>query len=165
MTILVIRITMNLGSLFRRAFSSVCLLSDRSHSSTLRMYCAGYKGPDVLTFPFLSCCLVTLAGHLERRASLPAAYMEIPQAEGRRGGRFLFGNILIFSSLPRKPFPRQSSRAVVAFPTTAVTSHRAQNSRHMCGHLSVCVSIQYRHLCVLRPLLASLSQSAHSDVC
>lgn len=163
MTILVIRITMNLGSLFRWAFSSACLPSDRSHSSTPRMYCVGYKGPDVLTFPFLSLSLFNYFSCPFIKAGIFSLRLHgDTSGEGERGGRFLFWNILISSSLPWKPFCCQSSRAVVAFSTTTDTSHTEHKTAGACVGIwvcvCVCVSVQYRHLCVLRPLSASLSQ-------
>lgn len=142
MTILVIRITMNLGSLFRWAFSSARLLSDRSHSSTPRMYCVGYKGPDVLTFPFLSLSLFNYFSCPFIKACIFSLRLR-RQLRWRGKGREI--SILkhfdfLLPSMETILLSIQPCCGCIFYHHWHLT-HRAQNSRSMCGHLSVCVCV------------------------
>lgn len=120
------------------------------------MHCGGIQRSwcAYFSFPFTTACLIILATHLWRLASFLSAHMETPEFYGG-GEKFLFSNVLIFL-LPfcgkgTSPLSNQSWLHLLA-PLT----HCAKQREHVWA--SECVSVQYRHLCVLHPLSASLCQ-------
>lgn len=116
------RITVDIGMLFSWAFSTACLLR-------MGMYCAEYKGPDLLLFLFFCYhCSVILTVNCEVHHLFP-----LPM----RGQTFWFP----------PPFCYQWH-----------LTHRAQNSRSVRRQSSVCVRTVQAPLCPLPPLSLSLPQ-------
>lgn len=86
------------------------------------------------------------------------------QVNKKKSGHFYFEKNLISSFPLWQPFPRQSSCVVAAFSTTPpkykllwplTHTQNTKQREHMWASLRVS---PYRHLCVLRPLSASLPQ-------